>query len=84
MNWRIYRLPGSREIWHIDAGENTPVFNVRNYECDTPSRSDGNGGTSQPRSWIAVQGDLHIIGGIAVFSHMKVAEKISCAAIPSV
>src|SRR5258706_11435561 len=33
MNWRIYRLPGSREIWHIDSGPGTQVFNVRGYQA---------------------------------------------------
>lgn len=82
MDFRIYRLPGSREIWHVDAGQGTPVFNVRGYECNVPSSSVDIGGNNVPRAWIALQGDLHIIGGIAVFSRIVVTEKseTSCAA----
>lgn len=80
MDWRIYRLPGSREIWHVDAGNGTPIFNVRGYECNVPTASVDVGGENVPRAWIALKGDLHIINGVAVFSRIVVTEKIPCAA----
>lgn len=70
MNWRIYRLPGSREIWHIDGGSGTPVINVRGYNCFAASRSVDIGGANVPRAWIEVNGresELHIVDGIAHF-----------------
>lgn len=72
--FRIYRLPGSKEFWHIDAGAQTPVFNVRGYQCNVDSFSidDFNshlryGG---PRAWIEVPQpcELHVINGVAVFT----------------
>jgi len=72
-HWRIYRLPGSRNFWHVDSGENTPVINVLGYEINVPSHSvdivDG-----WPRAWIALQGELHIVNKVAVFNRVKVLE----------
>ncbi len=75
MNWRIYRLPGSREIWHIDAGCGTPVFNVRRYSCNVPSRSVDIGGSNVPRAWIEIDGDaeLHITDGVAEWRACSIA-----------
>src|SRR5258708_30083047 len=76
VNWRIYRLPGSREIWHIDAGCGTPVFNVRGYEADK-SYSKDVGGNHVPRAWVQVDGqELHIVNGFAIFRY-PIAEKMS-------
>lgn len=67
MNWRIYRLPGSREIWHVDTGEGTQIFNVRGYFANVPSISVDIGGNNSPRAWIKLEGELHIINEIAHF-----------------
>lgn len=81
-NWRIYRLPGSREIWHIDAGAGTQVFNVRGYSADG-SYSQDIGGCHVPRAWIAVdEQELHIVNGFAIFRKAAVPEKKqSCVAV---
>lgn len=73
MNWRIYRLPGSREIWHVDSGSGTAVLNVHGYQCHAPSRSVDIGGSNVPRAWIEICGgtELHLIKGIAVFGKRK-------------
>lgn len=90
MNWRIYRLPGSREIWHIDSGTGTQIFNVRSYVCLVPSRSVDIGGNNVPRAWIEICGryELHLIDGKAVFAEISVKkdiqESLKCAATPSV
>lgn len=69
MTWRIYRLPGSREIWHIDSGQNTQVFNVRGFKCHADTDSVDIGGNNVPRAWIEVfADDLHIINGVAEFT----------------
>jgi hypothetical protein len=82
MNWRIYRLPGSREIWHIDSGENTLVFNVRGYDAQVPTQSVDIGGNNVPRAWITLQGELHIVNNVAVFSRVKVPAETKCVAVP--
>jgi hypothetical protein len=66
--WRIYRLPGSRQIWHIDSGPCTQIFNVRGYRCAADSQSVDIGGDNVPRAWIEVIGELHIVNGMALFS----------------
>jgi hypothetical protein len=66
--WRIYRLPGSREVWHIDSGCGTQIFNVRGYKCAADSGSVDIGGNNSPRAWIEVFGELHIVNQIALFS----------------
>jgi hypothetical protein len=69
MIWRIYRLPGSRENWHIDAGHGTQPLNVRVYECRVTSHSVDIGGNNVPRAWIEVEeSELHLVNGVAVFS----------------
>lgn len=71
MNWRIYRLPGSREIWHIDSGPGTQIFNVRGFNASM-SHSVDIGGNNVPRAWIEVNdSDLHIVDGVAVFSRVN-------------
>lgn len=76
MKWRVYRLPGSREIWHVDAGPKTPVFNVRGYRSND-SYSVDIGGNNVPRAWIQVdEQELHIINGIAVFEIPGVMEAV--------
>lgn len=55
MNWRIYRLPGSRRLWHIDAGPGTVVINVYAWQSQLPvySVDIGNG---MPRAWVEIRG----------------------------
>lgn len=75
MNWRVYRLPGSRNVWHIDSGPNTVVINVAGYRAaETHSVDIGDG---WPRAWIAIDGqELHLVNGIAIFELPGVAEGI--------
>jgi hypothetical protein len=80
MKWRIYRLPGSRETWHIDSGCGSQVFNVRGYKCAADSESVDIGGNHSPRAWIQVVGELHIVDGFALFSFAFPAkEEKKCA-----
>jgi hypothetical protein len=71
--WRIYRLPGSREVWHLDQGPHTPIINVRGFESLAHTRAVDIGGDNIPRAWIEINGDelLHVIDGIAVFGGDK-------------
>jgi hypothetical protein len=86
-NWRIYRLPGSREVWHLDSGPGTDIYNVRGYRCFIPSHSVDIGGTNVPRAWIQIHCgcSLHIINGIAIFSPggvlCKKTELSKCVAV---
>jgi hypothetical protein len=88
VNWRIYRLPGSREVWHIDSGTGTTIFNVKKYRCAADSQSVDIGGNNVPRAWIEILGaDLHIVNGTALFSYaldvpVKAEVKV-CAASPA-
>lgn len=78
--WRIYRLPGSRDIWHIDSGKGTQVFNVRGYKCAADSSSVDIGGNNSPRAWIEIYGELHLIDGTAFFSHQAILKETICVA----
>jgi hypothetical protein len=78
-NWRIYRLPGSREVWHIDSGPDTKIFNVRGYESSVISRSVDIGGMNVPRAWIEIgECDLHLVNGFAVFTPKIVVAPEKC------
>jgi hypothetical protein len=68
--WRIYRLPGSKQFWHVDSGEDSQVYNVLEFDALVTSRSvdirDG-----FPRAWIEIDRDkseLHIVNNVAVFT----------------
>lgn len=81
-SWRIYRLPGSRDIWHIDSGVGTDVFNVRGYKCLVPSQSVDIGGNHVPRAWIAVSRCffLHLVDGVALFMGREIPPPVcKCA-----
>jgi hypothetical protein len=82
--WRIYRLPGSREVWHIDSGPDTQIFNVKTWQCAADSKSVDIGGMNVPRAWIEIYGELHLVDGIALFSggvlDAVVVEKGKCSA----
>lgn len=81
VRWRIYRLPGSREVWHVDSGPGTHIVNVRGFEIYVPCRSIDVGGDNVPRAWIEIaevpamrafpnqplNADFYIVGGIAVW-----------------
>lgn len=73
--WRIYRLPGSRAVWHIDSGPGTEVFNVKGYSCATDSESIDIGGNNVPRAWIETTAELHIVNGVALFKFQAVLVK---------
>ena len=76
MNWRIYRLPGSREIWHIDSGPDTLIFNVRGFHAGA-SHSVDIGGNNSPRAWIEVRNcELHIVNDVAIFARICHLETI--------
>lgn len=96
MKWRIYRLPGSREIWHIDGGRRTKcgqwisetqIINVQQWNCNVDSRSVDIGGNNTPRAWIEIDSPcyLHIINGVAIFDFPTVGEiiedAVKCAAV---
>jgi hypothetical protein len=80
--WRIYRLPGSRTVWHIDMGPDTQVLNVTDFICrvDIKSVDIGDG---FPRAWMQIDREtsqLHLVSGVAVFDfNIDVTEKIICA-----
>lgn len=78
-NWRIYRLPGSRKIWHIDSGCGTALVNVAGFICHTSSKSvDLPEANRQPRAWIEIPidgVDFHIIDGVAIFEFSGIHEK---------
>ena len=85
--WRIYRLPGSRENWHIDSGCGTQIVNVRGYNCRVACFSVDIGGEHSPRAWIQINKnqlplkvDFHIINGVALFSFapLQVGEITRC------
>jgi hypothetical protein len=76
VNWRIYRLPGSRGVWHIDSGPGTQIFNVRGYHA-ADSYSKDIGGEHIPRAWIQIdEQELHIVNGEAIFEFLGVAESV--------
>jgi hypothetical protein len=77
MKWRIYRLPGSRENWHIDAGCIRHVFNVKHWQSNVTTRAVEVGGNHVPRAWIEIDGaDLHIMNGVAVFDYRGVMDAV--------
>lgn len=77
MTWRIYRLPGSREVWYIDSGCRTQVFNVKEYVSMVGSNSKNVGGEHIPRSWVEIKyAELHIINGVAIFDFPGIDEAL--------
>lgn len=80
--WRIYRLPGSRNFWHIDlygvnadekektmTVENSDIINVTAIEFNTDVKTvDIKCGF--PRAWLQIEYEkayLHIVNGKAIF-----------------
>jgi hypothetical protein len=75
MNWRIYRVPGSQKIWHIDNGPGTQIINVRGFELHVISWSVENP-EAHPRAWIELPYEntvLHILNGVAIWDAVAVA-----------
>ena len=71
MKWRIYRLPGSREFWHIDSGPGTQIVNVKAFHIECPCTSVDEGGKELVRAWIEVNmANLYIQNGTALFVGM--------------
>jgi hypothetical protein len=67
MIWRIYRVPGSKNLWHIDNGPGTQILNVLGFEINAPCKNSRDE-TAFPREWIELsfkETELHVIGGIA-------------------
>lgn len=69
--WRIYRLPGSRNVWHIDQGESTTIVNVLGYQAEKSYSVDI--GDGWPRAWIEIpeEYELHVVNGIGIFRISK-------------
>jgi hypothetical protein len=64
MNWRIYRLPGSREWWLIDHGPGSLRLACTRWEASANVRMHSEAGdpSKQPREWIWVsQSDLYLM-----------------------
>lgn len=79
MIWRIYRLPGSREHWHVDNGEGTQVFNVLGFDLKfIRAKSIDINSDKQPRAWIQIseESELYIVNGIAIWEY----KQLLCAA----
>lgn len=60
MKWRVYRLPGSRQWWHIDSGPGTPVVNCLGFMSDVPLQTVNGPGDVVPRAWVQVEGNLFV------------------------
>jgi hypothetical protein len=76
--WRVYRLPGSRKIWHIDNGPDTQILNVLGVQFDDQTKSVDIG-CGVPRAWLQLEhSELHVINGVAIFSYplAEVLEKL--------
>lgn len=74
MIFRIYRLPGSRGVWHLDTGFGTQIINVIGFDCRCASHAVDMGDIAEmPRAWIEIiNAELHIIDGIAFFDSLKI------------
>jgi hypothetical protein len=71
--WRIYRLPGSRSVWHIDSGQDTPIINVRSFSFDGTCAHSVDTGVGVPRAWIEIpygSTELYIIEGVAIWRNV--------------
>lgn len=67
MVWRLYRLPGSMLLWHVDNGAGTQIINVRGFEIYAGCYSVDKP-TEHPRAWIELtNAELHVVDGVAVF-----------------
>lgn len=59
MTFRVYRLPGSQRVWHVDTGVGTTVINVFAFMSDVPVRTvkgDGN----PLIAWIEIEGNFFV------------------------
>lgn len=60
MKWRVYRLPGSLQFWHIDSGPGTVVINCLGFMSDVVVRTVHGPGDMQPRFWVEIEGNLFV------------------------
>ncbi len=67
VDWRIYRLPGSKEWWLVDHGPRSPVLYCKHWISLRGMRDAGNPAAS-PRAWIEVTATLYLDGEDATFS----------------
>lgn len=77
--WRIYRLPGSRSVWHIDTGPNTAIINVRAFSLDGTCAASVDMGTGFPRAWIEIpygSTELYIIQDVAIWRAISMSATI--------
>lgn len=78
MKWRIYRLPGSRQWWHIDSGPGTFIINCLGFMSDVPLQTINGPGNEVPRAWVQVEGNLFVgPNGHARFMS-ETATQLSC------
>ena len=78
--WRIYRLPGSRSVWHIDTGPDTPVINVRSLSLDGVCMASVDTGTGFPRAWFEIpygSTELYIIQGVAIWRNVAASDVLA-------
>lgn len=73
MTWRIYRLPGSQKIWHVDTGIGTPVVNVYAWQSQGVKgiKSIDTATQVQPRAWIEIPGEVSffVVKNVGVFMY---------------
>lgn len=84
MKWRIYRLPGSRKIWHIDSGPGTKIINVLALHSLCPMASI-DVGCGYPRAWFEVHGELLVNPKTATANFIPRLEYLGdCSEVPVV
>lgn len=59
MIFRVYRLPGSQRLWHVDTGIGTTVINVYAFMSDVPVKTVDKG-TGHPRAWVEIEGNFFV------------------------
>lgn len=59
MTFRVYRLPGSQRLWHVDTGQGTTVINVAAFMSDVPVKTVDIG-SGVPRAWVEIEGNFFV------------------------
>lgn len=59
MKFRVYRLPGSQRLWHVDTGQGTTVVNVVAFMSDVPVKTIDIG-SGVPRAWVEIEGNFFV------------------------
>jgi hypothetical protein len=67
VNWRIYRLPGSKEQWLIDHGPGSMVLVCKKWVSNGVVASVNGNPAATPRAWIHLKGTLFLSDGVAEF-----------------